>query len=260
MNSVSPVYAATADGLGERERWRFSWCATVHIVMLAGLLGLFGLVGADASSYGNGRCTYPIGSRTCQYNYNGNPHYYEVDSTSCASCTSTYAAHFGNAKTSWSNAAGPQWFTYVGGTPWNRNYTSVFVKQYPDYNDGNVISGAYGYTYNVQPGGSGACTSLNLPCNVYYSDVYVNKTRFDNWYATLYGPDAAYLVQGVFAHEFGHVQGLGHNSSIAALMYSYPSLSAPNGPVTADIGSNPPCVEGSSGNNVTIRCIYNYSN
>jgi hypothetical protein len=42
-------------------------------------------------------------------------------------------------------------------------------------------------------------------------------------------------------------------------MFASESLDVPNGPVTIDVGTNPPCNEGFTGNPVTIRCIYNYS-
>jgi len=198
----------------------------------------------------------------CQSGYvNGSYFFYRVSQywASPSQIQSRALTALTYAMDSWSNSPGPQYF--VGSSNTSTPYTSLFVEEYPyfapaDQPDKDALNApSAAVTVNHSWNGSTYAYCYDSPCIVSYGEVYVN----DNWDSMCSGGLTAGVFQFIFAHEFGHTQGLADHGSGSILMnnhfptYCNQGNGGVNGPTSSEIGATPAC-SGPLG----IRCIYGW--
>jgi len=188
------------------------------------------------------------------------------------SLQSRAAPGLSSASSVWTNAAGPQLFVGYGDT--RTPYMNVYALEYPTYQpsdaafkkalqDGAVavaknwkyVNGSYQQCYNPVNGDNA--------CLVAFSEVYVSA----NVDAQCSGGIQQSTWQYVYAHEFGHTQGLDDHFSGNILMNSNWSQNYPcyqnttaYGPTSTDLGTPVPSGASSCGAPRGIRCIFKWPN
>lgn len=191
---------------------------------------------------GNGDC-WQGGPKTCRNVWAQDQLMYVrlIDQFSIAH--SEWFSSADTARAKWSSATGPQVLSWSAHSNDTWDYLKWCTSDPPCVT--GMTSGTYGLTLNC-PVGGGACLVGSYPINIWYAKLYFNEVTFA-------GASSA-IRTNVFAHEIGHSLGLTHHGTSAqALMYPSPQ-SGVSGPLSADIGSLPPCSLLHQG----IRCIYNW--
>jgi hypothetical protein len=189
------------------------------------------------------------------------------------------------AKTNWTNAVGPQFFVSSSNpsTPNMNVYTYVYPNIQPSAPDFQaalqsgaiaaaknfkLVNGSYQQCFNTAGG------LANNACVVSFSEVYFNRNMDAACAAErpAQGGIAAAVWQNVYAHEFGHVQGLDEHPGGVVLMNNFwPEPAYPcepwvysnyglNGVTATDLGT--PVLAGatSCGSPRGIRCIFKWPN
>jgi hypothetical protein len=220
-------------------------------------------------AFQGGNCWQTGVARQCAAGYvQDNAYFYRVHTAwSGTIYASEGTAALDAARTSWSNVSGPQRF--VTSSSSSTPYMNVYTWMYPTYTSGDYyidyfLASSVAVTSNWEWNGAQYSMCYSNACVISFSEVYVNtnvRAACGSW--------SAFSWQYLFAHEFGHSQGLDDHGSGNILMNNawsfgnypcYPDTSA-NGPTATEVGtavpwgattcSSPPSPKG-------IRCIFKW--
>jgi hypothetical protein len=166
------------------------------------------------------------------------------------------------AVSSWTNAAGPQIFTTSSpGSP----YMNVFTFPWPTYSAPASVyttaltNGAIATTANYSTSGTWCVVTA---CAIDFSSIYYNTNARSSC-----GSWSAFTWQYIFAHEFGHSQGLADHTSGSILMNqswtsNYPCSpdTSVNGPTSTEEGTPVHWGDSACGSTHGVQCIFKWPN
>lgn len=267
-----PTGQLWAQKLESRVIWRLVQRWVIVVLTAAAGLVWAGALPSDVSAddaFDAGDCWQTGVPLQCAAGYSqGNYYYYRVNTAwSGTAYESEGSASLAAAKTSWSNSPGPQWF--VDSSNSSAPYMSVYTWTYPTYQTADSIfntalaNGAVAVTVNWKWNGSSYQICYSYACSISFSEVYVNTNVRSQCGS---GSWSAFTWQYIFAHEFGHSQGLADHGSGNILMNNvwssgnYPCIpnTSANGPTSTESGTPVSGGASSCGSPKGIRCIFKW--